>query len=200
MTDPQHLWSGDWSQESAAARERAARDRALAEPSDAPSPPAEQASDDAPSRGVLATIAAGWRAGLRSARSAFARSGLSPARVVTIAVIAAVAGGAITVGAEGLAGNGGHGRAWLGVALEANPAGSGALIEYVVPGGPADRAGIEPGDVIGAVNGHPVGAPVGLVDDIAGMRAGDQVALAVSRLGQQRVIDATLAARPSGGP
>jgi S1-C subfamily serine protease len=47
--------------------------------------------------------------------------------------------------------------AFLGVSVEdAGPGQSGALIHDVVPGGPADQAGIVPGDVITALDGNTV--------------------------------------------
>ncbi|HEV2229987.1 MAG TPA: PDZ domain-containing protein [Steroidobacteraceae bacterium] len=50
----------------------------------------------------------------------------------------------------------GHGRAIIGVQLEATPGGQGARVREVSPGGPAADAGIRTGDVIVAVNGTEV--------------------------------------------
>lgn len=52
--------------------------------------------------------------------------------------------------------DGEHGRAIIGVQLEALPGGSGARVREVSPGGPAAEAGIRAGDVIVAVNGSEV--------------------------------------------
>jgi C-terminal processing protease CtpA/Prc len=48
--------------------------------------------------------------------------------------------------------DGGHGRAIIGVQLEATPGGQGARVRAVSPGGPAAEAGIRAGDVIVSVN------------------------------------------------
>lgn len=50
----------------------------------------------------------------------------------------------------------GHGRAIIGVQLEATAGGPGARVREVSPGGPAAEAGIRTGDVIVAVNGTEV--------------------------------------------
>jgi predicted metalloprotease with PDZ domain len=52
--------------------------------------------------------------------------------------------------------DGGHGRAIIGVQLEATPGGQGARVREVSPGGPAAEAGLRAGDVIVAVNGTEV--------------------------------------------
>lgn len=52
--------------------------------------------------------------------------------------------------------DGGHGRAIIGVQLEAMPGAPGARVREVSPGGPAAEAGIRAGDVIVAVNGTEV--------------------------------------------
>ena len=44
-------------------------------------------------------------------------------------------------------------RAYLGVQI-GDTNGSGVYIQSITPGGPAAKAGLEPGDVITSVNGH----------------------------------------------
>ena len=89
----------------------------------------------------------------------------------------------------------------------------GALVEDIVPGGPADKAGLQGsdrqvqidgqdvrvgGDVIVAINGQPIKS----MDDIisylsSNTSVGDKVALTVLRNGKETELQITLGARPS---
>ncbi|MGB6484345.1 MAG: Do family serine endopeptidase [Candidatus Acidiferrales bacterium] len=53
----------------------------------------------------------------------------------------------------------------------------GVVVEYVTPGGPAAKAGIQPGDVITEVNSHPVHAGADLIDPIVQTPIGHSVQL-----------------------
>ena len=82
-------------------------------------------------------------------------------------------------------------RGWLGVAIrpvtphaaeEAGlPDAKGAVVEGVVEGSPAERAGMKKGDVIVAVGDQPVATPPDLTRRIAGTAPGTRVALTVVR-------------------
>jgi S1-C subfamily serine protease len=61
----------------------------------------------------------------------------------------------------------------------------GALIRSVVPGGPAEKAGLLKGDVVTAVNGAGVDADHPLDPAALGIAAGQTVSLSVTRDGQQ---------------
>jgi Lon-like protease len=63
----------------------------------------------------------------------------------------------------------------------------GALVEEVSPGLPAARAGVEPGDVITAVDGHPVSSASSLIGLTRSLRPGDVVAYTFARLGTKRL-------------
>ena len=52
-----------------------------------------------------------------------------------------------------------HARIGITVDTDETPESGGVLVEEVVPDGPADRAGLEPGDVITHWNGRELGAP-----------------------------------------
>jgi len=54
------------------------------------------------------------------------------------------------------------------------PVDSGALVVDVAPGGPADRAGIVPGDVIVSIGGQNVASSVDIREIVAGLDPGDQ--------------------------
>jgi serine protease Do len=76
---------------------------------------------------------------------------------------------------------------------------SGATVLVVDAGGPAQRAGVQPGDVITQVDGQPITSPGVLDAAIAAKQPGQQVQLLVSRYGQSLVLYATLGAS-HGGP
>jgi S1-C subfamily serine protease len=89
----------------------------------------------------------------------------------------------------------------------------GALLSEVVPGGPADKAGLKGsdgkitfqatpyetgGDVILAIDGHPVVEPDDLARYIAAHRPGETVRIEILRDDKREEIDVTLGKRPQG--
>ena len=88
-------------------------------------------------------------------------------------------------------------RGWLGVST--GPAGrgeSGALVIAVQRGGPAARAGIEPGDVIVRFGDRDIAEP----EDVAGAtletEPGTRVPVEIARNGKRRTVDVALGTRP----
>ena len=91
-------------------------------------------------------------------------------------------------------------RGWIGVEAQAiSPTiaesfklGStrGALIAGVLRGGPADKAGVKPGDVLVEVQGRPVADPAGMLNLIAALPPGQAAKLRLKRQGQE--VDATI--------
>jgi Do/DeqQ family serine protease len=69
----------------------------------------------------------------------------------------------------------------------------GAVISGVVPGSPADKAGLKKGDVVIAMNGQPIDTSTRLSNSIALMRVGDKVDLHISRDGQEKTIKTRIA-------
>ena len=76
---------------------------------------------------------------------------------------------------------------------------AGALVAEVVKGSPADKAGIEAGDVVTSVNGKPVKTDSELRNAIGLMRIGDKVELGTLRDGKPRRVTATVGEPPGGG-
>jgi serine protease Do len=62
---------------------------------------------------------------------------------------------------------------------------NGVLVQEVQPGGPADRAGLKPGDVINTIDGHAIKDGNELVDEIASRRPGSTARLGYQRDGKQ---------------
>jgi serine protease Do len=72
----------------------------------------------------------------------------------------------------------------------------GVAIANVVSGTPADNAGIEPGDVIQAINGKPVNSAKDFSQQISAMKPGTQVTLRVWSQGVKKNVTATLGELP----
>jgi S1-C subfamily serine protease len=89
-------------------------------------------------------------------------------------------------------------HAFLGVVV--GDAKGGAVIRRVETGSPADRAGLENGDVVVAVNGRKIGSADALTQVIGGHRPGDSVTLEYQRGGMHHAAKVDLAARPSSVP
>jgi serine protease Do len=73
----------------------------------------------------------------------------------------------------------------------------GAQVTDVLPGGPAQKAGLAPGDVVFAVNGVPVKSNVEMTREVAKAQAGDVIHLDVFRDGKERTVDIRSGLRPS---
>jgi S1-C subfamily serine protease len=92
------------------------------------------------------------------------------------------------------------------------PVKSGALVQSVTPGSPADKAGIRGGDISATLDGNPIqlggdiitevdGKPVRSNDDltaaIAGRKQGDKVKITLMRGDQDKTVEVTLGDRPA---
>jgi serine protease Do len=73
----------------------------------------------------------------------------------------------------------------------------GALVADLVPGGPAQKAGVLPGDVIESLNGHDVGSSTELTRLVAQSHSGDVLHLSILRDGKIREINVSSGVRPS---
>ena len=72
----------------------------------------------------------------------------------------------------------------------------GVAVAQVVSGSPADGAGIEPGDVIQAIDGKPINSPDDLVAAISSLKPGTKVTLRVWSQGVKKNVETTLAEQP----
>ena len=85
-------------------------------------------------------------------------------------------------------------RAFLGVTTSGF---GGAIVEGVLPGGPADRAGVVPGDVIRSIGGERVRDPADITRIVEARRPGERVEVTVEREGAQTtVLEVRLGERP----
>jgi len=71
----------------------------------------------------------------------------------------------------------------------------GAFVQSVVPGSAAADAGLEPGDVVVAVNGQPTTTSAQVGEIVRSLKPGDQVTIDVLRLGEAVQVTATLGRR-----
>ena len=74
---------------------------------------------------------------------------------------------------------------------------TGAVVADVVPGGPAQKAGVLSGDVVVGVNGQPIASYTEMTREIAKVSAGDVARLDLYRDGRERTVDVRTALRPS---
>jgi hypothetical protein len=73
------------------------------------------------------------------------------------------------------------GRGYLQLNLETGSQGSGAYIVSVIPGGVAERAGLQSGDLISNVNGEPVAGTEALINVISKYNPGDTIEIQAIR-------------------
>ena len=92
------------------------------------------------------------------------------------------------------------GRGWLGWTTAAPPHGEGAVVVTVEREGPADRAGIEPGDLIVRVGGKEVRHPRDASGVVLGMDSGERISVELIRNGRRATIDVRLAPFPAQPP
>ncbi len=74
----------------------------------------------------------------------------------------------------------------------------GALVATVEPNSPAEKAGIQPGDVINQVNGQPIKSARDLAIDIAAIRPGTETKLDIIHKGETKTMTVALATLPNG--
>jgi len=97
-------------------------------------------------------------------------------------------------------------RGWIGVAVQdltkefaesfKLPDIGGALISDVLRGGPADKGGVKPGDILTAVSGKPVANSAGMLNLVAALQPGQQATLKVIRERKETELTVTVGRRP----
>ncbi|HEY8945077.1 MAG TPA: redoxin domain-containing protein [Polyangiaceae bacterium] len=88
--------------------------------------------------------------------------------------------------------------AWLGVELALREPGTpGVLVRGVVPGSPAERAGMMKDDVILGIDGQGVGRPSDVVALVSSRGAGERIGIALRRGERERLLAATLEPLPN---
>lgn len=99
-------------------------------------------------------------------------------------------------------------RGWLGIEVQplsdaraqelGVDRGSGLLVLSVQPGGPADRAGLQRGDLLLSIANRPAVDRRAVQELVAGTDPGDLVPLGVLRAGEPKLLQAVAGARPTG--
>jgi S1-C subfamily serine protease len=88
------------------------------------------------------------------------------------------------------------GRPMLGVVPDASRQGEGLAVAGVLPGGPADRAGIKPGDVITELAGQKISGLADLEKALEKCKAGREVRAVIRRGGQTLELQVTVEGPP----
>jgi len=101
-------------------------------------------------------------------------------------------------------------RGWIGVEVqEMTPAlvesfklgdTRGAIIAGVLRGGPADRAGVKPGDVLTAIDNAPVTDPQSMLNVVAALQPGSSAKMTLRRKAQTLELAVTVGQRPKPKP
>lgn len=72
----------------------------------------------------------------------------------------------------------------------------GALVRTVLPGSPAEKAGLEPGDLILKLNDHPINDPTALQGTVEQLSIGKTYPMLISRGGKQQTLNVLIAEMP----
>ncbi len=88
------------------------------------------------------------------------------------------------------------GAPFIGIAIDPGQSGQGALIRQLAPGGPAQQAGLRPGDVIIGINRNQVSKPSDIPAAISKCKPGDLIELTLIRDGRQGKVQVKVATAP----
>ncbi len=77
------------------------------------------------------------------------------------------------------------------------PGAQGVQVKQVYPGGPADKGGVRPGDILLAINGETVNDDSAVNYRVGTRKSGDQASLKVLRAGAERALTVSLSIPPS---
>jgi Do/DeqQ family serine protease len=101
-------------------------------------------------------------------------------------------------------------RGWVGVEMqEITPAiaesfglenTEGVIIAGVPRGGPADKAGVKPGDVLLEIEGKPVADPQGMLNLVASLAPGSTASMKIRRQGREMSVKVVVGRRPKPQP
>ncbi len=88
-------------------------------------------------------------------------------------------------------------RPWLGLVPAINEDGPGLAVRYLLPGSPAETAGVERGDVLFTLDGEPVGDPITLQTAVLGRGIGETLELGILRGDAELTVRVATAGRPA---
>lgn len=86
-------------------------------------------------------------------------------------------------------------RTWLGVQLTDDETANGVRIEAITPDSPAEKAGLQKGDIITAFDKKQVTTSDQIIDQVNQLKPGDKITIEIKRNGKKDTIKATLAER-----
>src|ERR1700687_2931535 len=92
-------------------------------------------------------------------------------------------------------------KGYIGLAVADAPGSGGAVVGMVMPGGPADQAGVKPGDIIVAINGAAVDRATTMTRMIGAIAPNQTARLSVIRAGgssAQRLTISVVIGSPGG--
>ncbi len=77
---------------------------------------------------------------------------------------------------------------------------NGAIIAGVLKGGPADKAGMQPGDILVSVEGKTVTDMADMLNQIAQLSPGNKAKIVILRRNQENTLNVTIGVRPKAPP
>jgi C-terminal processing protease CtpA/Prc len=86
-------------------------------------------------------------------------------------------------------------RPWLGLFIDESPDQEGVEVMRVFPGGPADKAGLESGDVVQSINGKKVSSPDDVISAIENLKPGEKATFEILRDDEKETIEVTASDR-----
>jgi putative serine protease PepD len=91
-------------------------------------------------------------------------------------------------------------HAFVGVDLNANSTSGGAQISSVQPGSPADSSGLQPNDVVTAINGKSIASTEQFIETVDTFAPGQSIKVTINRAGQTKTFQLKLGTRPQSAP